>query len=183
MKSLSAFFIILFTSFTAHADYYDYVEKPVSLGFGLYNSTIAFDSPGFEDDELSGVGFSFGYAITDQFALRISYFSLEHDDFSEIDSTGFDLTGYIGTGLASYGFKAYVGGGLFNDKWEAGGFSKTFDGLQLNGGIGYNWEAVSVDFILGIRDASDYEDFANADFGTNESAGAITSLLMLSARF
>ena len=183
MKYLSAFFITLFISFNVHADYYDYVEKPVSLGFGIYNSTIAFDSPGFEDDELSGIGFSLGYSISDQFALRMTYFSLEHDDFSDIDSTGFDLTAYLSSGLASYGFKAYVGGGFFNDKWKLGGFSETFSGLQFNGGIGYNWEAVSVDFILGIRDASDYEDFANDAFGTNASAGAITTLLMLSARF
>lgn len=186
MKSLSVLLVSLFFSFSAygtHSDYYDYVEKPFSVGFGIYNSVISVDDPFYEDDELSGYAFSFGYAFTDQFALRATFFSLEHDDFSAIDSNGYDIVGYLGTGLASYGFKGYIGGGLFKDKWEIGGFSTTFDGLQLNGGLGYNWESVSLDLILGIRDADDYEDIINDAFGDNVSATAISTMILLSARF
>jgi hypothetical protein len=181
MKYLSVFLLSLFISFNVHAD--EYIEKPFSLGFGLYQSIIAVDDSFYEDDELSGVGFSLGYAISNQFALRGTFFSLDHDDFSALESTGYDITGHVGINLASYGFKAYIGGGIFKDKWEVTGFSKTFNGLQLNGGLGYNWESVSLDFILGIRDADDYEDFINEVPGDNVSASAVTGMLLLSARF
>ncbi len=177
MRSLPAFFIFLFTSFNVHAHFDDYTEKPFNVGAGIYKSVISVDEPFSEDHELSGYAFSVGYAITDQFALRATFFSLEHDDFSNIDSNGYDLLGYLGTGLATQGFKAYIGAGIFSDKWEVDRVSKTFDGLQLNGGIGYNWSSVSLDLIIGIRDADDYEDFFNV------SATAVTSTLLLSARF
>ena len=138
MKHLFSF-LILSISFNAFADLDN--EKPFSLGIGTYRSVIATDNSFYADDELSGLAFTFGYALSDNVAFRGTYFSLEHDDFSEIESTGIDLLAYFGTGLASEGFKAYIGGGLFTDKWEVGYFSETFDGLQLNGGLGYNWES------------------------------------------
>ena len=181
MKYLSFFLLSLFLSFNIHAD--EYIDKPFSLGVGIYRSVVAVDEPFYENDELSGIGFSLGYAISNEFALRGTFFSLEHDDFSALDSTGYDITGHVGINLASYGFKAYIGGGIFKDKWQVTGFSKSFSGLQLNGGLGYNWESVSLDFILGIRDAGDYEDFVNEVFGDNVSASAVTGMLLLSARF
>jgi len=183
MKHISSFLLLTFLSFAVFADSDGVVEKPFSLGIGTYRSVISIDAPSTTDDELSGVAFTFGYAVSDMFALRGTYFSLEHDDFSDVESTGYDLLAYFGTGLASQGFKAYIGGGLFKDKWELGSFSESFDGLQLNGGLGYNWQSISLDLVLGIRDPSDYEDFANSVFATNYTATAISTSLLLSYRF
>ena len=184
MNKLIAILTILLLPVTATA--YDGLEinKPLTIGIATYKSVISFDNPYYytEDDELSGFALSLGYAMSDQFALRGTYFFLEHDDFSDIESSGFDLLGYIGVGLASPGLKAYVGGGLFRDEWELGSFDKTFDGLQLNGGVGYNWDAVALEFVLGLRDASDYEDFVNEIFATGFDATAVTYSLMLSVR-
>jgi len=158
--------------------------KPFTIGIGTYATTIAYDNSLLKDDELSGFSLSFGYAVFDQFALRGSYFSLEHDDLSDLESKGIDLLGYLGTGLATHGFKAFIGGGFFSDKWQLGSVSETFNGLQLSGGIGYNWDSVSLDFILGIRDASDYEDLVNQAFPFNPvSAVAVSGSLLLSYRF
>ena len=183
MKLFSVFLLSLFLSTSVYARNDTHGEKPFSLGLGLYRSVISVDDSQYANDELSGIGLSVAYAISDQFGLRGTYFSLEHDDFSAIDSTGFDIVAYLGTGLDSNGFKGYVGGGFFKDKWQAGGFSESFSGLQLNGGLGYNWQSVSLDFILGIRDAGDYEDFVNEVFGDNVTAAAVTGMILLSARF
>lgn len=175
--------LILLSSFNTTATFAGDAEKPFSIGIGTYSSIIAYDNSLYEDDELSGFSLSFAYAVSDMLAFRGTYFSLEHNDFSDIESTGYDLLAHLGTGLATHGFKAYIGGGLFSDKWESGAFSKTFNGLQLSGGIGYNWDSVSLDFILGIRDASDYEAFINENLPTDVSAVAASGSLLLSYRF
>lgn len=184
MKHVSAFLLLIPLSLNVNIASAAEAVKPFTIGIGTYASTIAYDDSLLKDDELSGLSLSFGYAVSDQFAFRGSYFSLEHDDFSDLESKGIDLLGYFGTGLATHGFKAYIGGGFFSDKWQLGPVSETFDGLQLSGGIGYNWDSVSLDFILGIRDASDYEDFANQAFPFNPvSAVAMSGSLLLSYRF
>lgn len=184
MNRIILFFVFGLASFAVNSSSNDIVEKPFSLGLGTYSSVIDFDALGAAKDEFSGAAFTFGYTVSDSFLLRATYFSLEHDDLSAIESTGFDFLAYLGTGLAKQGFKAYIGGGFFKDEWEVFGFSETFNGLQLSGGIGYNWESVSLDFILGIRDPSDYEDFVNnIPPVTNYTATAISTSLLLSFRF
>ena len=184
MKQLAALFLFV-TSLVAtsvHAAAQDPVDKRFTVGVGTYATVVAYDDPFMADDELSGLALSFSYAVSDAFAFRGSLFSLEHDDFSAIDSSGFDLLGHFGINMASPGLKLYIGGGIFKDKWELGSLNETFSGLQLSGGIGYNWESVALDFILNIRDASDYEDSASTPFNQVDAAAASGSLL-LSFRF
>lgn len=159
------------------------VEKKFNVGIGTYALKIAYDDPYVLDDDLSGIGVSLLYAVSDQFALRGEYYILDHDDVSGLDDTGIDLVAYFGTGLATHGFKAYIGGGIFNETWELLGYEESFNGLQINGGIGYNWDVVALDFVLGIRDPSDYEDFVQRVVFTNVDAAAISGSLILSARF
>ena len=184
MKQVPAFLLLISLSLSANIAGAAEAVKPFTIGIGTYASTIACDSSLLKDDGLSGLSLSLGYAVSDQFAFRGSYFSLEHDDLSDLESKGLDLLGYLGTGLATHGFKACIGGGFFSDKWQLGPASEAFDGLQLSGGIGYNWDSVSLDFILGIRDASDYEDLVNRAFPFNPvSAVAVSGSLLLSYRF
>lgn len=159
------------------------LEKKFNVGLGTYALKIAYDDVNALDDDLSGFSISVLYAVSDQFALRGQYYLLEHDDVSSLDDTGIDLVAYFGTGLATHGFKAYIGGGLFNETWELSGFEESFSGLQINGGIGYNWDVVALDFVLGIRDPSDYEDFIQRALLINVDAAAISGSLILSARF
>lgn len=173
--ALIAASIVLLLPLNTQAD--DYVGKPFTVGVGSYASIIAFDNPLREDFEFSGIALSFGYAISDNIAFRGTYFSLERDIASDHKSKGYDLLAHFGTGLATQGFKAYIGGGLFKDKWTKGTLSDTFSGLQLNGGIGYNWESVSLDFMIGARDSSDYETVLS------QSVTAVSGNLLLSYRF
>ena len=159
-------------------------EKKFSLGVGSYALTVAYENPVVgSDDEFGGLGLVGTYAFTDSFAIRGEYYSLGHDQVSSLKARGFDLVGHIGTRLATQGFKAYVGGGLFSETWEFFSAEEDFSGLQFNGGIGYNWESVSLDFVLGIRDPSDYEDFILRATGITTTAVAVSGSLMLSARF
>jgi hypothetical protein len=181
VKYILTFLLLLSVSLNASAD--DGAMKQFNIGVGSYASVIAYDNTVYDDDRFAGLSVSFGYAATDQFALRATYFTLDHDDFSDFESKGLDLLAYLGTGLATHGFKAYVGGGIFTDKWQIGRYSETFNGLQLSGGIGYNWDSLALDFILGIRDASEYEDFINRGLPVNVSAAAVSGTLLLSYRF
>ena len=156
--------------------------KHFTVGVGTYALVVANDNSYYDDDELAGFGVSAMYSFYDNFAVKGQYYSLEHDDFSSLEDTGFDFVGYFGTGLATEGFKAYIGGGLFNESWKMTGFSKGFSGLQLNGGIGYSWEVVAIDLVLGMRDAGDYKDFA-ASQGISLDPSAVSSSLTISARF
>lgn len=186
MKHLSILLSLLFLSSNVFAAYGDYVEKPFSIGIGSYVTKLAVDDPSFEDSDYSGYSLSFGYVISNNIALRATYFSTEDDDVSDITSKGYDLLAHFGTGFAKEGFKAYIGGGFFKDKQEFGSTgSETFDGLQLNGGIGYNWEVVSLDLIIGIRDSSDYEKAVqnNPFTGTSPDVTAVSGSLLLSFRF
>lgn len=182
MRYLPFFLALFFLSNSAFADSINSGAKPFSIGIATYATTIAYDNSLYDDDEFSGMALSFAYAFNDSLAFRGTFFSLEHDDFSDLESSGYDLLLHFGTGLATTGLKAYIGGGLFKDQWELYSLEETFNGFQLSGGVGYNWEPVSLDFVLGIRDASDYENFVNGPF-TNTSAAAVSASLILSVRF
>jgi hypothetical protein len=157
------------------------LNKKFNIGLGTYALVITNDSDFFDDDRLTGFSVSGLYAVSDMFALRAAYYALEHDDFSSIDDTGFDFVGYIGAGLMSEGFKIYGGGGIYTENWDTPTGDESFNGLQLSGGIGYNWKSVALDFVLSLRQKDDYEDVL-AGSGVNIE-GAASGSLILSARF
>ncbi|NQZ23367.1 MAG: hypothetical protein HRT53_15105 [Colwellia sp.] len=41
-------------------------------------------------------------------SINIQSYTLEHDDYSAIEISGFDTSVFYGTGLASKGIKAYI---------------------------------------------------------------------------
>jgi len=172
--------LVSLLSLTAQADG---GQKKFNIGIGTYALVVGYDDDFFENDELSGIVISATYAFMDQFAIRGVYYSIDHDDVSGLDSQGVDLLGYFGTGLATHGFKAYIGGGIFSETWELSPVEQDFSGLQINGGLGYNWDVVALDFVLAIRDPSDYEEFASRFTFRSVDAAAISGSLMLSARF
>lgn len=176
MKASALVLLVSLLSLLSPNAYAEGEQKHLNVGIGTYALTVAYDNPFIIDDDYSGTVISVFYAPTDQFAFRGGIYSTEHDSLSALENNGYDLAIYLGTGLATQGFKAYVGGGIFNETQEAFGFNKDFGGVQLSGGIGYNWDAIALDFILGIRDPGDYEDFVGVD------AAAVTGSLILSIR-
>jgi len=61
-------------------------------------------------------------------ALISNFAMMEHDTFSQLDVDNVDVSLLWGYNLTQYGFKYYVGGGFFNEKWSTNGFSETFSG-------------------------------------------------------
>ncbi len=171
--------LLLLVSFNTFAAPSGSAVKPFTIGAGTYVSVLAFDDAVTEDAEFSGIALSLGYALTDHIAFRGTYFSTENDDTSVNTSKGIDLLAIFGTGMATDGFKVYGGVGFFRDNQDFSSSSETFDGLQLAGGVGYNWSVVALEFILAIRDSSDYEDRLNNTVDIAAGSGS----LLLSYRF
>ncbi len=132
-----------------------------SAGVGSY--ALVVEADGYSEDQFAGFSVFGDYAFNDHFSLRGQYYSVEHDDFSELEASGLEANAYFGTGLASNGFKAFIGGGFYSEEMEADGFDENFFGAQISGGIGYNWQKVSLDFTLAIRTAGDYADMLDED--------------------
>lgn len=166
---LSAFVFSMATSSAFAA------EKRFSVGGGVYVSTMS--ASGYADDDFTGLALTGTAAFNNHFAVRLNLFSLEHEDVSGLDSSGFDLLALIGYNLANEGFKFYGGLGVFRDKMKYVGLSETFSGPQLNLGLGYNWSQVALDFSVSLRDSDDYEDVFGA------SMDVTSGLLSLAYRF
>lgn len=156
-------------------------QNPNEVFIGTYGLTVSYDST-FVDDEFSGFQFGYSRDFNRNFGFRGSYYSLDDDDVAGLDVTGLDLS-LVG-GLLGPGFNLFGGLGLFSEEWEGtSGSSEDFSGLQLVGGIGYNWEQVGLDLVLGIRDPSDYEESVNSAWGTNVEATAVSASLNIGFRF
>lgn len=153
-------------------------EKHFNIGVGGLFLGIVDDDNSRNDTDFSGGTLSIFYALTHEWAIRGEVYSIENDDNSDFELNGYTLSGYIGVGLTSPGFKIYAGGGYFSETLESD-FTRDIDidGLQVNGGIGYNWNHVALDVLAGIRDSSDYEDYRLFDEPT-----VVTISLILSIR-
>ena len=153
--------------------------KHWSLGLGTY--ALVVDDDESIDEEFTGYTLAATYAFQNNVAVKIQYYNIEHDDFSDVDVSGYDANIYFGTGLLNDGFKAYVGGGLYNETLEIDNldFDEDFSGLQVSGGIGYNWKRVSLELAMNIRSIEDYEDF----YGADDDIIAVSSSLLFSIRF
>ena len=160
-------------------------EKKLSIGVGSYAFSLVYSDPAMGgDDKFSGTAISASYAIQDSVAVKGALYSLNQDITGVIDVSGVDLAIVGGGGLASKGIKLYGGVGVFNETWTVSGFSaeEKFSGIQFIAGIGYNWDAVSVDLSVALRGASDYADFLSRLGGTG-TVVVPASALTISARF
>jgi hypothetical protein len=152
------------------------------LAIGTYGLAVGYDDSRVEDDELGGITLSYQHTF-EQVALRGNLYSLDHDDISGLDVGGAGLLILAGRNLADRGFKIYGGGGLYSETWEAGGEETDIGGLQLTGGLGYNWREVSLDLTLGLRGGRDYADRIEDATGFDVDAAAASSHLIVGIRF
>ncbi|WP_068546134.1 hypothetical protein [Thalassotalea crassostreae] len=156
-------------------------DKQGAVGISSY--ALAIDEDTYGEDEFTGIAFSGDYYFSDNVSARFQYYSLEHDDLSEMEMTGFDAVIWYGQGFKSEGFKWFVGGGFYSETLEFSIIEEDFSGAQLNGGIGFNWEHVSLDLSIGFRSTGDYEDFNDENLGDTGDVTAVTSALTLGYRF
>ncbi len=157
-------------------------DKRFSVGIASFATVVRADAGyGTETDDFSGFAIFGTAAVNDNVGFRLTYADQSNEDDSNLDLTAVEGSLIAGTGLATNGFKAYGSVGFFSETLEYSGYDAEFDfsGLMLGGGIGYNWNPVSLEFWVNVRDASDYEDFG----GGGVDVTAVSGGLGLSARF
>ncbi len=155
----------------------DETLKQWSVGVSSY--VISIDDADYGDDTFEGYSFSAGYAFSDSLAVRGQFYSTEHELTSDLELSGIDVNVFYGTGLATEGFKAYVGVGFYSETLKETYYEidEDFSGVQLSGGIGYNWDSLSLELAIALRSTGDYEDLSESDMAA--AAGS----LILSYRF
>ncbi|HKJ88552.1 MAG TPA: hypothetical protein VKA48_08590 [Gammaproteobacteria bacterium] len=154
------------------------------ISIGSKSLTIAYsDSTNSTNDDLSGLELSYTRGIGDIAGGRIGYYRLTHRDDSNLKASGLDLKFLLGKNIARQGFKAYGGLGYFDETWERGSYSHDFSGLSLFGGIGYNGSRLALDFLVELRDASDYQKYVNRYRVNSVTASAASASLNLGVRF
>ncbi|TRX57157.1 hypothetical protein [Thalassomonas sp. M1454] len=130
-----------------------------SLGLYTEDNSYFADDYDYDDEYFVGGAIFVNYHFSDSVSARIQFYGLEHEDFSEIEVSGTDVLLHWGGGFLNEGFKWYIGGGAYSETLEVGEFEEDFSGAQFHGGLGYNWQHIGLDFSLGFRTTSDYEDF------------------------
>ncbi|HTN34057.1 MAG TPA: hypothetical protein VL091_08640 [Marinobacter sp.] len=170
-KNLSLVALLLASPFVIAND----EMKHGQVGIASYATVISPDYT--KDEKLGGFAVYGTGAFNDNFAGRLLIGFQSHNDYSEIDITAFEGSLLAGTGLATEGFKAYGSLGFYNEKWEVPGFSEKFGGGMIGGGVGYNWQYVSLEFWMNFRSTSDYEDVLG------QNATAASGGLGLAGRF
>lgn len=152
-------------------------EKHFSVGIASYATVI---SDGAGDLDFSGFALLGTGAVNDNVGFRLTYAAQSWEDNSNLKLDALEGSLIAGTGLAATGFKAYGSLGFYSETLKANGALEEFDfsGAMFGGGIGYNWNPVSLEFWINIRSTGDYEDFAGGADVTAVSGG-----LGLSARF
>ncbi|MCC5853431.1 MAG: hypothetical protein JJU30_11375 [Alkalimonas sp.] len=136
-------------------------EEVKNFSVSAVSAATVLSYKGGADDDFSGFGTSFFFTIRDdgskQWAGRASYAYMSHDNFSSVRLHATDFSAVWGSNLNRVGFKWGIGGGLFNDKVSGPARSFTFNGLQLTGGLGYNWDSVSLALWMNLRPGSAYK--------------------------
>lgn len=156
-------------------------EKHFSVGIASFATVVSADTPyGTEKDDFSGFAIFGTGAVNDNVGFRLTYAKQSLSDYSDLKLDMLEGSLIAGTGLATPGFKAYGSFGFYSETLKANGAREELDfsGAMLGGGIGYNWNPISLEFWINFRSTSDYEDFTGGADVTAASGG-----LGLSARF
>jgi len=160
------------------AQFLENYGKNWSVGIGSF--AVVIDGNGSNRDEFGGLGLSTTFTFNDNFAIQAQHYSLENDVENDIEISGYEASAYVGNNLKSEGFKTYGGVGFYSEKMEYRRFSESFTGAHLSGGLGYNWERLSLDFTLSLRTVGDYADFSDEE---REDITALSGALIAAFRF
>lgn len=147
-------------------------EETKNYSVSVVSAATSLSYKNASDDDFSGLGASVFFTIKDmgskQWAGRATYAYMSLDGLSSVKMHATDFSALWGSNLNRNGFKWAIGGGLFNDNVSGFGNSFTFNGVQLTGGLGYNWDSVSLAFWMNLRPGSAYKgDGFKADSAAN----------------
>ena len=155
--------------------------KNFNLGIGYHSLELYNETDTYDGIVLRGASLSAAYMFSDNVALRGNYYSLNKNDLISTDVGGTEILACFGSGLATRGGKWYFSGGYFREQWDSATESNSFDGWQLGGGFGFNWESSSFDMLIQLRDVDDYDNHLGQSGAEIVTAGVLS--LIFSARF
>lgn len=163
LTSLTITSILTFSA-SSYAENSNAIKK---WGVGVGIAALVLDSEKNRDFKFSGGALTATYFVSDNVAIKSQYYALNHSTYRGVKISGgglsgIDISAYYGTGLTTKGFKMYLGGGLYNETIKFSGKDASFNGVQIVGGIGYNWDTISLDMTLSARSTGDYEDTLTA---------------------
>lgn len=163
---------------------YPIPDKPASLahaiGVASWVLTVANPDAGpneKEDERYGGGALSYQFAFNDHLAIRLNFYSAEHENFRDLTINGLNGQIILTTNARDTGFKFYLGAGYFDEKWDNGRFENTYTGSEFIFGLGYNWSRIGLDLTGAGRSQSDYDVPADSDLLF------VTSTLRLTFRF
>ena len=118
-----------------------------------------------QDDETqySGGALTYQFGFHDHIAMRLNLYSADHEDSSDVTISGIDAQLILTTNARSKGFKFYIGGGDFDEKWVNGFRDISYSGGEFVFGLDYNWNRVGLDLAGGVRPQSAYDVPDEAD--------------------
>lgn len=137
-----------------------------AIGIASWGLTLSnMNAESGEDDEtrFGGAALTYQFGFNDHIAMRFNLYAAEHEDFSELNISGMDGQVILTTNARNTGFKFYIGGGYFDEKWDNGMTSTSFSGGEFVFGLGYNWSRVGLDLAGGVRPQSAYDVPDEAD--------------------
>jgi len=129
-----------------------------AIGIGTWGLTIR--NPDTDADTSYGGGtLSYQYGINDHIALRVNFYGAKQEDFDNLTIGGVDGQILLTTNARNNGFKFYVGGGYFSEKWknETTDKEESYNGGEVIFGLGYNFSRVGLDITGAVRPKSAYD--------------------------
>lgn len=134
-----------------------------AIGIGTWGLSINNQDTD-TDTTYGGGALTYQYGLNDHIALRVNLYSAKHEDFDDLTIGGLDGQLLLTTNARDNGFKFYVGGGYFSEKWKNDINNKedSYNGGEVVFGLGYNFSRVGVDITGAVRPKSAYDaDGAN----------------------
>ncbi len=147
-------------------------------------SQVVDDGYYAEDITFTGLQFIGSANLTDQVQAQIGFYSTSEENYDQLEMSGYSMRLNLGKGFQKKGLKVFGTFGLFNDRLTIknnSSFEEKASGLEFGGGVGYNFEVVSVDYGLTIRTSSDYEK--DEVWGSDTDVTTATGYLALTANF
>ena len=129
-----------------------------AIGIGTWGLTIR--NPDADADTSYGGGaLSYQYGLNDHIVLRVNLYGAKQEDFDDETIGGVDGQVLLTTNARNNGFKFYVGGGYFSEKWknEVTDKEDSYNGAEVVFGLGYNFSRVGLDITGAVRPKSAYD--------------------------
>jgi len=158
-----------------------------NLSFSVGASTFALSqniTNGYNDVDLTFTGLQLvgAMSVSDNVQAQLTIYGASESDDSDLTLSGNSIRMNLGQGFQKKGFKAYATVGYFNESFEYfSSESDTISGFEFGGAIGYNFDAISLDYGITIRGSAGYEK--DGVWGAGNDVTTATGFLSLTGNF